>query len=124
MKEVAVKHGERVLGTLSVVENDDWTRKDREATPLDFELIAITLSARALYEIMEKFPDNPDGESDTPWVLIIIDSICKTQNNENAQFKNSILTKYISINGMDQILRSHSINVDELKTYIDKVKSP
>lgn len=105
------------------MEEQDWKRTDREPSPLDYELIAIILTAKALYEIIEKYPENPEGESEIPWFLFILNLLCKTQNNENQQFKDDVILKYLNLYGLDQILGSHSVNVEELKEHIAKMNS-
>jgi len=124
MRTVPVRYSGMHLGDLKVVERSDWRNRDREPTPLDWELANVALSAQAIYEIVERFPKRPDGEDRTePWILTVCRAVCDAAEiGHSKDLEEDVLRQYVDRYGMGQIVEMYGINQRGLAERLERFR--
>lgn len=124
MKTLPVIYNGIHLGDLKIIERADWTHKDREPTPLDFELTQTTLCARTMYEIVELHPKRPLGpDEDEPWILTICKAVCSThEDGKSREAEESVFRQYIDRYGMGQIISMFGGDPARIGEQLEKFK--
>lgn len=117
-----VKYKDRLLGELTFYTKEDWQVKDREPTEKDFLVMASSMGADLVHEILEREPKQFDlQEPELPWPIVIIREIATTYSERrDEKLEEEIMIMYTAKYGMDQILNIWGADVTKLASDIEK----
>lgn len=118
----SVKYKDRLLGELTFYTKEDWQVKDREPTEKDFLIMASSMGADLVYEILEREPKQFDPqEPEMPWPIVVIREIAATYSDcKNEKLEEEIMLMYTTKYGMDQILSIWGADIGKLAESISK----
>jgi DNA-directed RNA polymerase specialized sigma24 family protein len=112
------------LGDVKLVERKDWKNRDRAPTPLDFEQARVALSAQAVYEILERYPEPPSPDVDEAWILKVVRAVGRAaKGRPDAHYEEDVLRRYMDQYGMAQIVRMFGGDVDRIRQELDRMRS-
>jgi hypothetical protein len=112
------------VGDVKLVERSDWKNREKEPTPIDFEGARVALSAQAVYEILERYPEPPSKDLEEPWILMIIKAVSKAaKGRPDVHYEEDVLRQYMDQYGMSQIVRMFGGNVARIQQEMDRMKS-
>jgi hypothetical protein len=123
--QIPIKYKDLYLGDLITVSSNDWINKQRQPTPLDFEMVKIQLAAHAIYEILDRHPDHPGDQEndDDPWFITILKLVCHiSKNGQFREFEEDVLRYYIERYGMNQIIQMFGGSPQKIFEEIENMK--
>lgn len=117
-----VKLAGRTVGEVKLVELKDWRVPGREPEPLEFENARVAMCAQAAYEILERFPKDPDGPKDKPWIMAVIEAVSLAAKGRNdAYFEEDVVRMYLDQYGAGQLLRMFGGDPDKIRQEIERM---
>lgn len=117
-----VKLAGRLLGEVKLPEEKDWKPIDRQPKPIDFESARVAMCAQATYEILERFPTDPDGPGDKPWIMAVVEAVSLTAKGRNdTYFEEDVVRRYMDHYGMGQVIRMFGGDPDRVREEIERM---
>ena len=84
----------------------------------------MALSAQAVYEILERYPDPPSRDMEDPWILLIVRAVSKAaKGRPDVHYEEDVLRQYMDQYGMAQIIRMFGGDPARIRQEMERMES-
>jgi hypothetical protein len=119
MKTHAVTYKGIYFGDIKEIEKSDWKNKTREPGPQDFLWGHAIAVASFVYDSMNNHPNFVDETiNKSTFELLIELGSTKIKGKRDGELEEESVEKYITMYGMEQILKSSGFDTEKIKKEI------
>ena len=84
----------------------------------------MALSAQAVYEILERYPDPPSKDMEESWILMVVRAVSKAaKGRPDAHYEEDVLRQYMDQYGMAQIILMFGGDVNKIRQEMERMRS-